>query len=874
MTTIQASLPFYRSVFFKTLMMTFAATIFAATSLGIANYRSARATAVLEAREHVAALTPLIARQISGALRFSKAEPADDAFKALIADSDGEGLGAIALLADGTVLAEIDAGGAPAQLKATAATALSTQSPARSPDELTYAIPVKVGETNVGAIAIAWSDKRAIAVINAQLLKSIAITTVIALISQTLIGWALHRGLARPLTRVNGAMARVSAQDYALTIPETGRQDEIGAIARSLSAFRDDLAASEEANRLALIRGAALSAGTTAFMLTDNDHRITYMNAAMRHLLHKHAAALRELQPGFDPETLLGTRADQILPSAHQTAAPLDGGATETLRLEQELASGALTVLINPVFDADGGKIGHVSEWLDVTESRQNAAILEAMDTTQVRAEFTADGKLLQANALFCKMLGAPLDTLRMRDFAPLLRDAGGSDAIFARLARGDQIVGPLSLERAPQPLAHLDAVFGPIRDRSGTVIKQVLLGTDITEIVEERTRIEAARAADQADQRNVIDTLRAALEHLSEGDLTRPIDTVFPGEYETLRQDFNRATATLRSAMQSVLEKADSIRSETGQISHAAEDLSRRTEQQAATLEETAAALNELTASVVSAAEGAKRANEMVSQAKKHAETSGEVVHEAVLAMGEIEQSSNKISRITGVIDEIAFQTNLLALNAGVEAARAGEAGRGFAVVASEVRALAQRSSDAAREIASLISSSSTQVKRGVELVGQAGETLNGIQTSVADIYTTVADIAGSTSEQSAGLAEINTAVNQLDQVTQQNAAMFEQTSAAHQSLLQEADSLGTTMARFRLGAPGAAAPLAMPAPPPARASAPHLKAVASARKPAGPNVAPQAEANPPIAFSSVRRNSAARALKPVRTEDDWEDF
>jgi methyl-accepting chemotaxis protein len=233
-------------------------------------------------------------------------------------------------------------------------------------------------------------------------------------------------------------------------------------------------------------------------------------------------------------------------------------------------------------------------------------------------------------------------------------------------------------------------------------------------------------------------------------------------------------------------------------EISSAAEDLSRRTERQAASLEETAAALDQITATVRRTAENAQEADKVVSQTRAQAETGGAVVQRAVDAMGEIERSSDQISQIIGVIDEIAFQTNLLALNAGVEAARAGEAGRGFAVVASEVRALAQRSADSAKEIKTLISASGAQVKSGVVLVRETGEALTGIAGRIVEVTQLMSEIRGSTQEQAVGLAEVNTAVNEMDQVTQQNAAMVEESTAASVALSREAAELAQLVGRF----------------------------------------------------------------------------
>ena len=316
----------------------------------------------------------------------------------------------------------------------------------------------------------------------------------------------------------------------------------------------------------------------------------------------------------------------------------------------------------------------------------------------------------------------------------------------------------------------------------------------------EERARNDAIRAANEKEQTEVVDALAGALERVARGDLTCQVTNDFAGRYLKLRDDFNAAIRQLHEAMALVSNSTLSITSGTNEISRAADDLSRRTETQAASLEETAAALDEITAAVTKTASGASHANATVEQTRSEAERTGDIVGDAVRAMTEIEQSSRQISQIIGVIDEIAFQTNLLALNAGVEAARAGEAGRGFAVVASEVRALAQRSAGAAKEIKGLISTSSEQVETGVERINNAGQAISSIVSKVTEINGLVSEIAASAREQSLGLAEVNTAINQMDQVTQQNAAMVEETTAASRSLADDANDLSRLVGQFKV--------------------------------------------------------------------------
>jgi len=321
-----------------------------------------------------------------------------------------------------------------------------------------------------------------------------------------------------------------------------------------------------------------------------------------------------------------------------------------------------------------------------------------------------------------------------------------------------------------------------------------------------EEQQAEQRRAAEAqaqiAAQKQVVSALAEGLEALALGDLSHELRDALPGEYDVLRQHFNAAIRQLASALHLIETSAQRVDGEAAKLAHAGTTLAQNTERNAAALEETAAALNQLTASVSSAADGAVLARDMAAVARSNAEGGVKVVQEAVAAMAQIETSSQAISRITGVIDDIAFQTNLLALNAGVEAARAGEAGRGFAVVASEVRALAQRSSDAAREISELISTSTSQVQGGVRLVGQTGEALAQIVASVRDIFDRLGEIAASASEQASGISEINSAVNQLDQTTQHAAEMSDQSAASGRALAREGGELIQTVARFRLDA------------------------------------------------------------------------
>jgi methyl-accepting chemotaxis protein len=333
------------------------------------------------------------------------------------------------------------------------------------------------------------------------------------------------------------------------------------------------------------------------------------------------------------------------------------------------------------------------------------------------------------------------------------------------------------------------------------------------TEAARVRAAEDAAARQSEEDRkagqdRIAIDGLTGGLVRLADGDLTYRIEEPFAPHLEDLRKNFNESVSRLQEALRSVGQTAASINSGAKEFGSGADDLSKRTEKQAASVEETAAALEQITTTVRNAAARAAEVGSLVSRTRVEAEKSGEVVRDAVEAMDGIKHSSGEIGSIVGVIDEIAFQTNLLALNAGVEAARAGDAGKGFAVVAQEVRELAQRSASAAKEIKTLISRSNGQVQSGVALVGQAGQALATIVAEVKEISGHVNAIVDASREQSIGLQEISTAVNSMDQGTQQNAAMVEQSTAASHSLASEVHHLNQLLLQFKVGASGAARP------------------------------------------------------------------
>ena len=599
-------------------------------------------------------------------------------------------------------------------------------------------------------------------------------------------------------------------------------------LALGVSAYVDLIGAKEFAGQ----ERALGSAGIAAQKFGPQEYvRYAGLGRAQEVLLRRFAAAAAPAQREFFEKTLAGRASDDVVKARDII---LKGGLSgEFQGLDAKSWFGVATVRLNA---------------LKTVEDRVSADLIARAATIfadahgALRFWGTIVGLVMAATVLIAYLLARSVTQPLTQLTSTMGRLASGDlKTAVANASRGDEIG---AMARAVQTF----------RDAA---IEKARLEKDAAEQRQQAQKQQAAREAEKAEEaRQAQATIRAlalGLDRLAHGDLLYQITTQLAPGAEQLRTDFNAAVDKLRETMLAVVASTHGIRSGTQEISTASDDLARRTEQQAASLEETAAALDQITATVNRAAEGASHARDVVTTAKGDAEKGGEVVRKTVEAMAGIEKSSQQISQIIGVIDEIAFQTNLLALNAGVEAARAGDAGRGFAVVASEVRALAQRSAEAAKEIKSLISASTGQVEHGVQLVAETGQSLERIITQVAQINRVVCDIAAGSQEQSTGLQQVNTAINQMDQVTQRNAAMVEEFTAASHALSQEADHLSQLLGQFQVGQP------ATPSRP-----APTLV----------PRTATKTSQTAPKVTLGRHMASAVRKPEPEEAEHCWQDF
>ncbi|KIN63952.1 Methyl-accepting chemotaxis protein McpA [Sulfitobacter noctilucicola] len=798
-------------------------------------------------------VTQLLAGQMGGSIKFSNKE----AIELIISDAmkvGGEELVTATVFdAQGSVIysTQPDVSG---EVQSLAKRSIQEVGGFTGSDGLSFAVASRFGANNevVGAVSTVWTLEPSVASIlqnqGAAMLLGFAVFAV-AIIGA---GISLRAQMSQPLIKLQTAMQNVAHEDYETDVPFTKRRDEIGQMARILDAFRLALSEANASRAAALFAGAGFEGSSAAMMVVDKDARVVFANPACEEIIRALSPEIRTFWPSADEETLVGadlSSAEKLQPllkaAIDNPSKNLSDGMTK-VRIGEKVVA----INVDAALDRDGQLLGCVIEWTDRTEAEKHAALIQAIDVGQAIVEFSLEGKIIAANQNFLGMIGGTFeDTIKCSITSMFAHNLDGDTdgRAFARAAFAGEV--PAGQFKAFSVHADktfiLDGNFGVVHDTNGEPESAIFIGNDVTKRSEMAELAEAERTSVQREQNKVVEILTVALKKLSDGDLESDIRHDVPESYVKLRDDFNGTVASLRETISKVIHNSDSIRNETSEITSAADDLSRRTEKQAATLEETAAALDELTVSVRSAAEGADEASRTSADAQSNAEQGGEVARKAVVAMDGIKTSSQEISKITSVIDDIAFQTNLLALNAGVEAARAGEAGRGFAVVATEVRGLAQRSSDAAREINALITSSGEQVQQGVDLVGKTGTALASIVTSISEISKRVANIASSSREQAVGLAEINTAMNELDHVTQQNAAMFEETTAASHALTSEADALVSAVAGFKIG-----------------------EGKRQVHKPVKPAAVP---ASAPRTSHVVQGNTA---LAPVHDADGWEEF
>ncbi len=632
---------------------------------------------------------------------------------------------------------------------------------------------------------------------------------------------------ARPLRKATLAAQKLATGDYLVDVGNPKRGDEFGDVSRAL---KDLSLAVEKSVRLETM----ITSLSTPVMMCDKDFNITYANDIS-------IATLRTL------EKLLPVKADNIVGANidifHKTPSH-QRGMLQSMKLPHKaefmIGDEWLSLTANPLPSRDGSFQGSYVDWNVVTERKradeQNtdyAGKMAAISKTQAVIEFNMDGSIITANENFLQaMMYNSLDEIKGKHHSMFAdaayRASPDYKAFWESLNRGEANNGEFKRIKKNGEVIWLQAIYNPIADANGKFVKVVKYASDISKqklAIEEINNLIAGvikgdlsnrinTAPFEGFYRDMTDSMNKLMESvdapvsaavdvlnsLSEGDLTRSMAGEYQGAFNEMQTALNGTIEKLFGMVKQIIKAAQAVNSAATEISSGSTDLSQRTEEQASSLEETAASMEEITGTVKQNSQNASTANELSGKASAVAAEGGRVVDEAVSAMGSIERSSQKISDIIGVIDEIAFQTNLLALNAAVEAARAGEVGKGFAVVASEVRSLAGRSASASKEIKALISESAQQVKTGAQLVNQSGESLKGIVDSVKQVTNIVAEIASASAEQATGIDEINTAITQMDEVTQQNAALVEENTAAAQSMVEQAQELERLMSFFTI--------------------------------------------------------------------------
>ena len=586
-----------------------------------------------------------------------------------------------------------------------------------------------------------------------------------------------------------------------------------------------------------LLNTIALDNSSTCFMIADADRVITYANKSVMKLLADAEDDIRSTIPTFSASNIIGSNIDSFHKNpAHQQAMLARLSGTHVAKLN--IGKRVFRLVLNPLRDYRGNNLGTSVEWHDITESERNALftqrVLTALSVTTTNVMVAdSDRTIIYMNKSVEAMLRAAEADLRkaLPHFSVDKIIGSNMDIFHANPAHQSRLLSELkSTYEANITVAgrSFRLIANPIMDDNGGRLGSVVEWQDRTQEVQVEHEISSvvaaaamgdftARIATQGKKNfflnlaeglnsllnttgNGLNDINTVLKSIAQGDLTQRVTTDYQGSFEALKDGCNQTADNLATMLAEIREAADTINTASSEISQGNTDLSSRTEEQASSLEETASSMEELTSTVRQNADNARQANALAAKASDVAVEGGELIEKVVTTMASINESAQKISDIIGVIDGIAFQTNILALNAAVEAARAGEQGRGFAVVASEVRTLAQRSANAAKDIKALISDSVNKINNGNELVGKSGNTMKEIVVSIKRVNDIMAEIAAASAEQSAGLDEVGKAVTQMDEMTQQNAALVEQAAAAAESLLSQAEQLARNVAKFKL--------------------------------------------------------------------------
>lgn len=729
-----------------------------------------------------------------------------------------------------------------------------------------------------------------------------------------LISKSIVDSVAKPLDRLSNVLMGIAEGDFTRNAGD-GDDTEIGRAIRAARMMQIRTGfnindAQDKADETMRIKIALDNVGSNV-MMADNGRNIIYMNKSVADLFGDLEKDIQDEMPSFNASKLLGTNIDSFHKNPKHQMDLLEK-LTDTYESQLKIGKLTMKVVANPVVNDAGERLGTVVEWADLTEelarkeetekrleeerviAAENQRIRVALDNVSSNVMLAnPEREIIYMNKNVEKLFNeAEMDIRKdLPNFNAATLLGSNIDGFHKNPTHQIRMLENLTTSHQSELSIGgrtMRFIANPVIDdegnRLGTAVEwtdrtlEVAVEKEIDALVDAASAGDLNRRLDTSDKKGfflqlsngfntLLDQLTSVftdiddvMSKMADGDLTQKIEQDYTGSFGDVKNNINKTITNVEQTVEQLRSISDQVNTASEEISDGNNNLSGRTEQQAANLEETAASMEQLTSTVKNNSDNAQQANQVATSARGAAEKGGQVVNDAVQAMQQISDSSNRIAEIIGVIDEIAFQTNLLALNASVEAARAGEQGRGFAVVATEVRNLASRSAEAAKEIKELIKDSVDKVNSGSELVNQTGESLSEIVDGVKKVGDIIAEIAAASAQQTAGIEQVNMAVTNLDEMTQQNAALAEETSAASAAMSDNAADMQREMAFFNTSG-------SYSAPPPPRATAP-----AATVERAAPALKPAPAARPAPAAKPVKTTPASSAYD--NDEEEWEEF